>query len=206
VVDSAANKNEYHESSWGIKGCRRVRLTISVPFVSRLSRKCAILDVPQRYFPVTSIAMPFYTTAWSKCWCMVREIIKSGNWSHVLWGFYQLWPFLSTVSESFHPSFKWGWRWPRVLPVHTARTCIALLRDVFGQHLISRDSWPPRSSDLSPSDFYLLRAMKASVYKDNSHSVFKHPSLCHVTIPSGANVNVSTFTPWWKMPEEGNGR
>jgi hypothetical protein len=35
-VDSASNRNEYHESSWGAKGGRRVRLTTSTSSVSRL--------------------------------------------------------------------------------------------------------------------------------------------------------------------------
>jgi hypothetical protein len=35
-IDSASNRNEYQESSWGVKSSRRVRLTTSPPSVSRL--------------------------------------------------------------------------------------------------------------------------------------------------------------------------
>jgi hypothetical protein len=47
---------------------------------------------------------------------------------------------------------------------------LAHQRVVFGEQLISVDVWPPRSPYLS-ADICLRGATKASVYKDNPHSI-----------------------------------
>ncbi|GFW97977.1 uncharacterized protein TNCV_1806281 [Trichonephila clavipes] len=50
---------------------------------------------------------------------------------------------------------------------HTARATIDLLKDTFGDRLISRFgpvNWPPRSCDLTPLDFFLWDYVKSLVY------------------------------------------
>ncbi|GFY20020.1 DUF4817 domain-containing protein [Trichonephila clavipes] len=50
---------------------------------------------------------------------------------------------------------------------HTARATIDLLKDTFGDRLISRfgsANWPPRSCDLTPLDYFLWGYVKSLVY------------------------------------------
>ncbi|GFU42378.1 putative LOC100569746 [Trichonephila clavipes] len=52
---------------------------------------------------------------------------------------------------------------------HTARATVDLLKDTFGDHLISRFgpvNWPPRSCDLTPLDYFLWDYVKSLVYAD----------------------------------------
>ncbi|GFV66059.1 uncharacterized protein TNCV_1440661 [Trichonephila clavipes] len=57
---------------------------------------------------------------------------------------------------------------------HTARATIDLLKDTFGDRLISRFgpvNWPPRSCDLTPLDYFLWGYVKSLVYGDKPQTL-----------------------------------
>ncbi|GFU64179.1 putative DD41D transposase [Trichonephila clavipes] len=57
---------------------------------------------------------------------------------------------------------------------HTARATIDLLKDTFGDRLISRFgpvNWPPRSCDLTPLDYFLSGYVKSLVYADKPQTL-----------------------------------
>ncbi|GFV50171.1 uncharacterized protein TNCV_146901 [Trichonephila clavipes] len=57
---------------------------------------------------------------------------------------------------------------------HTARATIDLLKDTFGDHLISRFgpvNWSPRCCDLTPLDFFLWGYVKSLVYADKPQTL-----------------------------------
>ncbi|GFU34335.1 transposable element Tc3 transposase [Trichonephila clavipes] len=57
---------------------------------------------------------------------------------------------------------------------HTARATIDLLKDTFGDCLISRFgpvNWPPRSCDLTPLDYFMWSYVKSLVYADKPQTL-----------------------------------
>ncbi|GFX16988.1 DUF4817 domain-containing protein [Trichonephila clavipes] len=57
---------------------------------------------------------------------------------------------------------------------HTARAPIDLLKDTFGDRLISRFgpvNWPPRSCDLTPLDYFLWGYVTSLVYADKPQTL-----------------------------------
>jgi hypothetical protein len=48
------------------------------------------------------------------------------------------------------------------------KNSMKLLNEIFGECVIFRNLWPPRSPDLTPPDFYLWGAAKSAVYRDRS--------------------------------------
>ncbi|GFW19152.1 putative DD41D transposase [Trichonephila clavipes] len=57
---------------------------------------------------------------------------------------------------------------------HTAHATIDLLKDTFGDQLISRFgpvNWPPRSCDLTPLDYFLWGYVKSLIYADKPQTL-----------------------------------
>ncbi|GFT77771.1 putative LOC100569746 [Trichonephila clavipes] len=70
---------------------------------------------------------------------------------------------------------------------HTSRATIDLLKDTFGDPIISRFApvnWPPRSCDLTPLDHFLWGYVKALVYADKPQTLdYLEDNICRVLLP-----------------------
>ena len=53
---------------------------------------------------------------------------------------------------------------------HTSDAGMAEIQSFFGDRVISKGLWPPRSPDLSPPDYFLWRYLKGRVYQTNHES------------------------------------
>ncbi|GFW32222.1 transposable element Tc3 transposase [Trichonephila clavipes] len=66
------------------------------------------------------------------------------------------------------------WFQQDVATCHTARSTIDLLKDTFGDRLISRFgpvNWPPRSCDLTPLVYFLWGYVKSLIYADKPQTL-----------------------------------
>ncbi|GFS93229.1 DUF4817 domain-containing protein [Trichonephila clavipes] len=77
---------------------------------------------------------------------------------------------------------------------HTARATIDLLKNTFGDRLISRFgpvNWPPRSCDLTPLDYFLWSYVKALVYADKPQTLDHLEDNIRRVIADATNVGKS---------------
>ncbi|GFU01883.1 transposable element Tc3 transposase [Trichonephila clavipes] len=78
------------------------------------------------------------------------------------------------VETPLHPEKLTLWFQQDGATCHTARATIDLLKDTFGDRLISRFgpvNWPPRSCDLTPLDYFLWGYVKSLVYADKPQTL-----------------------------------
>jgi hypothetical protein len=54
---------------------------------------------------------------------------------------------------------------------HAARSTMDMVHKFFGERIISKGLWPPRSPDLSPPDFLLWCFLKDSVYRNKPRTM-----------------------------------
>ena len=50
---------------------------------------------------------------------------------------------------------------------HIAASTMVILHEFFGENLISKGLWPPRSPDLTSTDLFLWSYLKDTVYRSN---------------------------------------
>ncbi|GFV68481.1 putative transposable element [Trichonephila clavipes] len=96
---------------------------------------------------------------------------------------------------------------------HTARATIDLLKDTFGDRLISRlrpENWAPRSCDLTPLDYFLWGYVKSLVYADKPQTLdhleehIRRPCYCRYTATNvgkglrklDAQIGLHLSQPW----------
>lgn len=84
--------------------------------------------------------------------------------------------YVNSILNNFFPLLTrnerlCGWFQQDSATAHTAENSMHELRSVYGDRIISRGLWPPRSPDLSPCDFYLWGTLKNKVYASNPHTL-----------------------------------
>ncbi|GFV90062.1 uncharacterized protein TNCV_73431 [Trichonephila clavipes] len=78
------------------------------------------------------------------------------------------------IPELNNPDVQELWFQQDGATCHTARATIDLLKDTFGDRLISRFgpvNWPPRSCDLTPLDYFLWGYVKSLVYANKPQTL-----------------------------------
>jgi len=54
---------------------------------------------------------------------------------------------------------------------HTSHASVAEIKYFFGDRVISKGLWPPRSPDLTPSDYFLIGYLKGRVYQNKPRTI-----------------------------------
>lgn len=54
---------------------------------------------------------------------------------------------------------------------HTANRILDFVAEYYGDRVISRGRWPPRSPDLTPPDFFLFGSLKNAIHRNRLHTV-----------------------------------
>jgi hypothetical protein len=80
--------------------------------------------------------------------------------------------FIHELIESFtEEEILFAWLQQDNAPAHTSRFTLRQLDMYFGDRIIGKGLWPPRSPDLSPPDFFLWGFLKDRVYANKPNTL-----------------------------------
>ncbi|PSN41908.1 hypothetical protein C0J52_06823 [Blattella germanica] len=79
-----------------------------------------------------------------------------------------IYPFLSLLNED--EIQRCFFQQDNATP-HTSNKSLKVLNELFGERIISKGLWPPRSPDLTPPDYFFWGAAKGNVYKKNKKTI-----------------------------------
>ncbi|XP_039283421.1 uncharacterized protein LOC120351176 isoform X3 [Nilaparvata lugens] len=69
------------------------------------------------------------------------------------------------------PQERYCWFQQDGATCHTSRETMDFLQEFFGDGIISKGLWPPRSPDLTSPDYFLWGYIKSEAFKDNPHNI-----------------------------------
>lgn len=107
-------------------------------------------------------------------WCAISKrriigpIFFNDNVNSDLYLDHIIHPFIGELNEEERES---AWFQQDGATAHTSNKSLRVLRQHFGERIISKGIWPSRSPDLTPPDYYLWGKLKDSVYMNNPHTI-----------------------------------
>ena len=75
------------------------------------------------------------------------------------------------IGQMTSDEINYSWFQQDGATAHTSGRSMNLLKEFFGDRIISEDVWPPRSPDLNPPHIYLWGAAKSAVYRDRPRTL-----------------------------------
>ena len=119
--------------------------------------------------PRLSVQTPLYSPK-TTVWCGIsrkriigpfffRQTVNQENYREMIQNC-----FLPSLHEADPDSLEFAYFQQDGATPHTAKRTMEFLREKFGDRLIAKGFWPPRSPDLTPPDFFLWGYLKSRVY------------------------------------------
>jgi len=110
------------------------------------------------------------TPSFREDWCLVWDVPAAHKWSHLLWRNHHNSCIYGNLQHLCKSNGRWGtlnWIFPAGWTSHTSYANMAEIQSFFGDHVISKRLWPPRSPHLMPPDYFLRGYLKWQFTKTN---------------------------------------